>query len=273
MNQSLARCFCGLVWFASGLILADEPVADPRLDHMQEQAKRMQITGTDPNQESVPVTLHPEPLLRYTNPLYEGQSDGALLMWCQDSTPVVLGSYSIRHNQMLHRELVSFSETPMTCRVEEQVVWAPSRNGFARQNFPDAASPAVNPRMRLLQMKRMADRISVTDLRRLTTPLYRYSSEQQGVIDGAVFAMVKANDPELLILIEAYQSGDDPAQWRFSLARMSSQPMEVKLDGTQVWSPTFYWRNPRAPTDPYVEQRDSPLPPELSEEALKTNGS
>ena len=43
----------------------------------------------------------------------------------------------------------------------------------------------------------------ITQLRVLPQPLYRFSDEKRGIVDGALFALVVSNDAELLLLLEA----------------------------------------------------------------------
>jgi hypothetical protein len=93
-------------------------------------------------------------------------------------------------------------------------------------------------------------------LRALTQPIYRYMDKAAGVLDGAVFAFVEATDPETLLLLEAH-ADDVPGAWRYTLARMTSRPSQVLLDGREHWETIGYWRNPRSLEDPYSEAHDS----------------
>lgn len=117
-------------------------------------------------------------------------------------------------------------------------------------------------------MKRLAEKIKSAENRLLPTPLYRYSSKAHGVIDGAVFALVTANDPEVLIVIEAY-ANDSTMKYRYKLGRMNSQPRKVFFGDEEIWDLQGFWRNPKSPNDPYIERRDSTLPANLKQEAIK----
>jgi hypothetical protein len=72
------------------------------------------------------------------------------------------------------------------------------------------------------------------DLRLLPQPLLRYESKHHGVIDGALFALVEATDPEALLVLEARESGGE-AEWQYAFARMNSLWLGAKLDDTNVW--------------------------------------
>jgi hypothetical protein len=92
------------------------------------------------------------------------------------------------------------------------------------------------------------------EFRLMPQPLYRFSAEKDGIVDGAVFAFAQANDPEMLLLLELATpvSGGEPA-WRYSLARMSAVRMKARLDDQEIWSVEGYWNHPRSPKDPYIE--------------------
>ena len=159
------------------------------------------------------------------------------------------------------RELTSFSATPLVCRRSGEIVWNPRTGGLLNQPLADAPPPANTATGRLAQLRSLARRFSATCIRREVTtelrlmpqPLYRFSDETQGVVDGALFALAVGNDAELLLLIEAVESvkAQQPA-WRFSLARMSSLDLKVRLDDLEIWTvPRFY-------TIPADERKASP---------------
>ncbi len=97
-----------------------------------------------------------------------------------------------------------------------------------------------------------------TILRLLPQPLYRFEDAKAGVLDGALFAFVVSNDPELFLLLEAARDGGKgAAAWRFSLTRMSSLRETVRLDDKEVWSvPNYYQdRAEDRKTGPYTEAK------------------
>jgi hypothetical protein len=72
-------------------------------------------------------------------------------------------------------------------------------------------------------------------LRLLTTPLYRYSANGQGILDGALFAFVQGTNPEVLLLIEAQGAAPAERIWRYGFARMSSYNLRVRRGEQTVW--------------------------------------
>lgn len=245
--------------------------ADPRLQHLQSIAAALKIERrSDPDE---PCELSPQPLLRYQNPLYDAQSDGALLMWTCKGMPVAFASYSIRKDSEVWTEFVSVSEKPLSCAKEGRAIWSPSKLGFGPETFSKPPKQTTSERIRLIQMKRLAERISSGDNRLLPSPLHRYASKENGIVDGAVFALVTANDPEVLILIEVYEAEGEDMQYRYKLGRMSSVPRTVELDGREVWDVPGYWVNPRTGRDTYMEGRTSMLPEQLKSKELKDGES
>jgi hypothetical protein len=130
--------------------------------------------------------------------------------------------------------------------------------------LPGAPTPATTPAGRLTQMRAQARRFSAactlnedtTQLRLLPQPLYRYADEKQGLLDGAVFALVVSNDPEMFLILEAVRpQGSDEHQWQYALARMSSLRHTVQLDEQEIWSIPGYYTipAPERKNGPYME--------------------
>ncbi len=84
------------------------------------------------------------------------------------------------------------------------------------------------------------------ELRLLPQPLYRFGSDKGKPIDGALFAFVQSTDPELLLLLEVRQEGDQ-RKWSYALARMTSHPLEARYKDRVIWNvPEWPWQ----PIDP-----------------------
>ena len=65
---------------------------------------------------------------------------------------------------------------------------------------------------------------------------------------------VDTTDPEMFVLLEATTEEGPDAQWRFTLARMSSLPQKVRLDDKEIWSLTNFQRDTaeNKKTGPYI---------------------
>jgi hypothetical protein len=217
-----------------------------------------------------PLSLHSEPVIHYTNAERDiGAIEGATFLWLSGNRPVAAVSLATRPLQKaVYRELTSFSTAPLVCRAGEATVWATKTGGLLEQPLSDAPAPAATKAPRLTQMRSLARRFKATcyhprtdeptELRLLPQPLYRYAVEEAGIHDGALFAFVVSNDPELFLLLEARTSAkaEEPT-WRYSLARMSSLKMTVHLNDKPAWEVPNYWRDPAEDrkTGPYTEAR------------------
>jgi hypothetical protein len=179
--------------------------------------------------------------------------------------PDAVVSVSIRDGGKVFRELSLLQDTPLRGTRGKRLLWSPRTLGKPWQRLDDSPRPGPNKALRLIQMRSLARRfearllkeeVNPAAIRVLPKPLYRYDDVKTGLIDGAVFAFVEATDPEALLLLEA-NSGDAGGSWRYTLARMTSTPAAISLDGQEVWKTKGYWVNPRSPEDEYVEAYDS----------------
>lgn len=210
-----------------------------------------------------PFTRSEEPLVRYSNPVRNAFSDAAVFLWLDGTRPRAAASISIRGNRNVGREFSSLSGEPLECQGEAGERWAPKSAGLAEQTQSDAPTPDVSDKLRLVQMRRLARRFRFvmketattdqTELRLMSQPIYRFAADKSGIIDGALFAFAEGTDPEALLLLEAVRGAGESLAWRYTLARMTSRPIEAEVDDRSIWSAEGYWANPRSPSDPYVE--------------------
>jgi hypothetical protein len=124
--------------------------------------------------------------------------------------------------------------------------WRPNRPGVELARADGIDPPAESVTQRLRQMKSIAERFSAAvdrndsfdspeQLRLLTTPVYRYSAPDQGIVDGALLAFVQGTNPEVLIVIEAFEGSPAARIWRYGFARMSSFNLRVQRESRVVW--------------------------------------
>lgn len=227
-----------------------------------------------------PQPLTTEPVLHYSNSERDiGSLDGATFLWLEGNRPLAAVSTSVRKvNSAVYRECTSFSGTPFVCRAGDADVWAPKTGGLLSQPLPDAPVPAAGKPQRLTQMRAIARRFTAvcqdsrtdksTELRLLPQPLYRYADEPAGILDGALFAFVVSNDPEMFLLLEAASGARaGESRWQYSLARMSSLKETVRLDEKEVWSVPNYWADPGEDrkTGPYVEAKIGTFTPSATQ--------
>ena len=261
-----------LVSVALGQVPAEGPKPEPdrkeQLRFFKEKATELAVF-LGPDAKS-PQPLTSEPVLRYSNPEREiGSLDGATYLWLDGTRPIAAVSFSIRKlNNAAYRECTSLTSVPLQCRADETAVWSPKTGGLLARPLADTPAPAATKTQRLTQMRTLARRFSATchnsrtdeptELRLLPQPIYRFEDERAGILDGALFAFVVSNDPELLLLLEAVSSkGRTEGEWRYSLARMSSLKETIRLDDKEIWTVPNFYRDPGEDrkTGPYVETK------------------
>ncbi len=266
-----------------------QPAAEPppapidrqeQLAFFKQQAAELSLYDGPDAIKALP--LHPQPVLRYTNAERDiGSLDGATFLWLDGSRPVAAVSYSIRRlRNEVYRECASLSESRLVCRKGEAALWSPKTGGLLAQPLAGAPAPAAEKVRRLTQMRGLARRFSAncyhrqtdqkTELRLLPQPLYRFADEKGETTDGGLFAFVVSNDPELFLLLEAmHGTGEGEGYWRFSLGRMSSQEIVVRLDDREIWSVANYWQDPTEDrkTGPYVEGKTGTFAPAAAPES------
>lgn len=259
-------CLLAAVWFLQPEPPPNESDRSDRLRFMQARAAGFELAReTDPDK---PFSLHKDPILRYTNPeRVPGSTDGATFVWLDGTRPVAAVSFSIRNpNEVVFYECTSFVEEKLICRnADQQSIWTPRTGGLVRQTFPEAPEPARSKAQRLTQVRSLARKFTATcyhpksdapfELRLLSQPLYRFEATDAGILDGAIFAFVVSNDPELLLRIDAFQPATGKVEWRYTLARMSSWKQKVSLDGKEVWAIDNYYQILRRAEGHYCEAR------------------
>jgi hypothetical protein len=265
----------GLPFVMTCLLLAQEqgePAANElsreEMQFLKDTVAGLKLCEPPNRMKFLPVTANP--VLGPYNNTTGASRFGATFLWLSGERPVGAVSVSIRRTPAngVYCECSSFWPRPLECQREGMTAWTPERAGVLEQPFGDAAAPATSKPRRLTQMRDLARRFSVTSyrsqpeepnhLRLLATPLHRFAAEEDGIIDGGVFAFATATDPDALLLIEAAREKPDAAAyWRYSLARMSSQKAVFRLDDKEIWSVTNYHReSPQTRIKgPYMEQR------------------
>jgi hypothetical protein len=232
-----------------------DPVAARRLDHIKLSARKYEIfVGPDFKKK---LTVEPEPLLRFTNPV-SGLQDGGFIVWKSEAgRPMAAAQFFLMADGTWLHEFQSLAPVPLKATLEGGSVWTPTKPGVEVKRVPDAPQPARTPVQRLVQMRDIAKRFSASDafegkpdsdeLRLLSKPLIRYGADNSDTLDGALFVHAHGTDPELMIVIEALRSGDG-YEWSYSLAPMTGYALKASLDGTKVWE--VAWRQgPFSPTD------------------------
>jgi hypothetical protein len=205
--------------------------------------------------ESAPkkaLGLKKEPIFEWTNPIRSTPQHGVVFLWLRDGRPAAVGCIfsqkdpSLPGRRVMHELHALDREKLLVSRPAGALnEWKP-RAGLARKELPNAGAPAATAAARLAQMRRLAQEFTGhetdgegkrDDLRLLPAPLYRYPAAEDGVVDGALFALVstEGTDPEVWLLLEARREGGT-TRWVYACCRFSNRNLYVQHKDKDVWS-------------------------------------
>ena len=191
------------------------------------------------------LRLREQPLMHWSNP-ERNQEQGSTFVWTKDGVPAALVSiftFEYDNRVICRHEVISLVDGPMNSTLHGVVVWTPRKKGVDWKHLSGAPKPAASAARRLFQMRTLARQFSATlhqrgrtdkNLTLIPQPLYRYQSESNGVIEGAIFSLAVATDPELLILIEAIQSKNEMPKYRYGIIRSNYNQLIVKRQSSLV---------------------------------------
>ncbi|MCI0361430.1 MAG: hypothetical protein L0211_23350 [Planctomycetaceae bacterium] len=237
-------CLAAIIACSAGADDEQEAEAAKRFQpYAKETAAKYELktAGDEPRK----LTRREESLLRWTNPLGGNKAHGELFLWTDRGRPAaVLSMYEYTDAAGVvheHHEWASLSLRPIQAAGPRE--WSPAAAGIELKPVPEAPLPADTPLRRLRQMRDLGagftaektSRQNVTrELRLLSQPTFRYETGDPELVDGALFALVEATDPEIFLCLEARLLEGKPT-WHYGLARMNSLPMAVSYKGKQVW--------------------------------------
>jgi hypothetical protein len=227
------------------------------------EAVRYEIRYADRGKRT--LKLLPQPVLRWSNPL-SGEVHGSVVLWTNDGCPEAIASiYQFFNRKQLNVELVSLSEVPLRANRNARLRWSPQA-GVEFVALPGGPDPATTADRRQLQMRVLARKFTGylaepgeaddkwTELRLMAKPLHRYEATNGSGREGALFALVTTNDPEILLLIES-RKGRGGREWVWAAARMHFRPLQLKLADRVVWNVPAAappWDKVRGPEGQYV---------------------
>ena len=240
--------------------LAAEKPKDP--NHENEEALRASVAATakefvgrcefTAGEAGNPkLALHPEPILRWSNPTI-GKMIGEVFVWTDNGRPTVIGSWYHWFSPDWGRtlEVTSLAPGRIAGRIEDIRFWNSEKADLTLKALSNADAPAKTPAARLVQMRRLAgdfvanladtrsdDAAVKRQLRMLTQPVFRYPvpNEKATYADGALFAFVEGTDPEVFLMLEA-TSTKAGVNWQFGLVRMNGDALRVTFRDQEVWS-------------------------------------
>ena len=236
-----------------------------------DEAARYTITMPD----GVALNRVPRSLLRWSKAT-EGSAFGDTYIWThQGCAEAIISIYAITSKRLINAEFQSLSDANFTLHRDGVKKWSPTEPGVKFRPIAGIRPPADSANARLVQMNSIARQFradfsphtapdDISRLRLLSKPLFRYESENEEIIDGALYGFVDSTDPELLLVIEA-RSTDAGSSWVYSPARSRHDPLRLYYRDELVWdAPRLAppWGNIRNPSKPYFNlQLAGLLPP------------
>lgn len=217
--------------------------------YVKEAAEYSIAIESAPNKE---FELKKEPIFEWTNPIRSTPQHGMIFLWLRNGRPAAVGCIfsqkdpGLPGRRIMHELHAMDREKLRVSRPAGALnEWKPQA-GLARKELPDAGAPAATAGARLAQMRRLAQQFTGhetdgegkrDDLRLLPAPLYRYPEAEDGVVDGALFALVstEGTDPEVWLLIEARRDGGH-TRWEYACCRFSNRDLYVRHKDKEVWT-------------------------------------
>lgn len=201
------------------------------------------------------LTLNEKSLMNWTNPIRQ-QERGAIYVWTHEGRPLAIGSlftYGYDGKIYTKHELHSLAPGPLRASYNGTLGWTPKEPGVEWTDFKgeNAQQPGSTRTARLLQMRQLARNFRAelydpkeqrTELRLAPRPLYDYSAPKAGVLDGVLLSFVVATDPEVLMLLEAYdedRGGQRATGFRYGFARFHYWHVAAFDGDRKVWEATL----------------------------------
>jgi len=257
-----AVCLIALHFSLASFARADDPVQadapeveaskalrEARLGKMREWAEGFEVQRASAGTREK-VTLWKTPVFRYDDQP-RGFVDATLWRWGSQGRPVALLkvedtlSGGIPYWQFC---VASLADGPINISFPNGRRLAADVAGTALRPLENAGAPSETSAGRLRQMKQLAARFMGTihvdgkaslkqEMRRLASPIHRYSDEAAALIYGAIFGLTtNGTNPDMLVLIELREDREKNPVWEYGIVKMTAAEVHIRLDGAQVYS-------------------------------------
>lgn len=225
-----------VVVFISGEVLAQDEEKKP--DAFAQQRARVKRVNVNLNDK--PCELLRGPLYTYEEVIEKWHS-GTSWVWGTKGRPAVFLNMMTQGGTR-YFEFISLTSGTLKVSIGKQMGWQPEPN-WNPKIIKGEAPPSANRKRRLIQMRSLARRFKarqvhfgqVQRLRGLPQPIYRYASESDNSLDGAIFAYLRESDLETILVIDAQKQKDGSAIWVFDCMPVSIDYQEMQFDEKIVW--------------------------------------
>lgn len=239
-----------------------------RLELMRQRVQALKVEAAE---DDVPAFVQ-KPVLRY-NDTPRGVLDASVWVLGQTGRPravVVVEIYNYAQY-----ELTAAADPPKSVQASS-FRWTPRQDDFQWTEIPVSTPPSDTDNLRERQIKLVVEDFSASEvwsgrtyhLRLLDSPIYTYTDEEQGVLNGVVFAWAHGTNVEILMYIEARREQEDsPPRWVAGFSRLGSASLDVKYRQQDFWSaPSGFGVGPSSPyyfrTIPLTREEQAAFYPE-----------
>lgn len=239
-----------------------KPESDPHFEYLLKRLQVMSVKVGDAEAE-----LQTQPLFRWKNPV--SGADGAVFVWSVQDRPIALAKAHVNDTKQHYVEtLVAITPKPFHVDRKQPPDWLPPGSEVKPAMIKDAEPPAEAAGVRLTQMRALARQYRFTslwgeenrsewELRLLSTPLHRYRSPENDVIDGAIFGYAQGTNPEAIVIIEAMSTATGK-HWEATPQRLSGYAIKAWRGDEAVFDVPYLQRTPN--NLPFFHHYEQPRP-------------
>ena len=241
--------------------VAEQPARDKAaVAEAREHVSKFAVTTVTEGRE-VAVEMIERPLLLFGDAARLNEA-GSLWGWGKTGRPVALLELyrNVGPNEPWRHTVTLTSPSVVSMKGADGASWSPRTSHFELHDVLNTEPASDKATVRLRQMKDISRRFeahefwdpdnSRFELRLLVQPVHRYSDAEAKLLDGAIFVLTHATNPEVLLFVEAHGAEAGAAAWKYGLVRMGDAELHVELDHREVWKqPRMRTRG--TPTDPY----------------------
>lgn len=261
--RNLKLTFVLIAWagtFTLSAVIADDPAGDVGNAERQALLKEMRSAvaaiqmSEKVGDQSHAAKLVEEPLFRYSDEQRKIR-DATMWVWTVQGRPIALMKLERYGFPDAGRKWLfnvgSTSPALLNVKWPFGRGFTSKKPGMTFQPLPDAPKPAESKPARSTQLKQLSRRFAVTilgvaakgdrsEMRLLPMPLYRYASEPDKILDGALFGFSSTGtNPDAVIAIQLCGAELNSAEWKFAMTGMTAGGLEMRLDEKQVWSQPY----------------------------------
>jgi hypothetical protein len=200
-----------------------------------------------------------------TNDPTRNEVDGALWLWLAGERPVAALGMTYYESAKWNYESVSLTDDALSLTGRPTWAWQPRATPRTWTTLDDLVPETA--RARQLALRALPRQFDASEVRRgerfplrlIGQPIYSYSVPDEGVTDGALFAISNGTNPEILVQIEA-RLADGKRRWHVAFARLTAAEATVKLGEKELWKVPAIAPGEYNPREPYFANNEPDRP-------------